>query len=285
MGQWANVSSGEGSASATLFLKPARRKTTIRPNRVGWGAPGALLGLRTQKHMPMIRDGSQRMKRHLATWLWATMITAMPITAYGELYTFVDETGVVHFTNVPSDPRHAPHRVEQTSNTFTWTDGLGSMRRVHRVDVTTYDGFIREAAAYYSLPAALVKAVIAAESAFEPTVVSRAGAQGLMQLLPKTAASMHVREVFDPEDNIFGGTRYLRLMANHFDGDLRLTAAAYNAGPKAVEKAKGVPPFEETRVYVRRVLKLYEHYLQHWSDGRPATPERPPGGSRKPPRQ
>ncbi len=189
------------------------------------------------------------MKRHLAALLCAMILTAIPITTTAALYASVDENGVIHFTNIPSNPRHRT-------------------RRVHRADVTTYDDLIRDAAAYYSLPAAFIKAVIAAESAFEPTAVSPAGAQGLMQLLPKTAASMQVRDVFDPEDNIFGGTRYLRLMANHFNGDVRLAAAAYNAGPKAVEKAKGIPPFEETRVYVQRVLTLYQHYLQHWSDGR-----------------
>lgn len=189
------------------------------------------------------------MKRHLAALACAMVLTAIPITAAAELYASVDENGVIHFTNIPSNPPHRPHRA-------------------HRADVTPYDDLIQEAAAFYSLPAAFVKAVIAAESAFDPTAVSSAGAQGLMQLLPKTATSMHVRDVFDPEDNIFGGTRYLRLMADHFDGDVRLAAAAYNAGPEAVKMAKGVPPFEETRVYVQRVLGLYQHYLQHSRNGR-----------------
>ena len=110
-----------------------------------------------------------------------------------------------------------------------------------------------------------MKAVVAAESSFEPAAVSPAGAQGLMQLMPATAREMKVRDAFDPRANIFGGCRYLRLMANRFAGDVRLTAAAYNAGSEAVERAKGVPPFDETETYVKRVLKLYHHYLKTWA--------------------
>lgn len=217
---------------------------------------------------PPTGASSERPKRRTAAFLCAILLAGIPVATHAELYTFVDENGVVHFTNIRRDPPEEPRQLEQTSNTFAWTDYLGITRRVHRVDVTTYDGLIQEAAAYYSLPAALVKAVVAAESAFEPSAVSPAGAQGLMQLLPKTAASMQVRDVFDPKDNIFGGARYLRLMANQFQGDLRLITAAYNAGPGAVKQAKGIPPFEETRRYVKRVLALYEHYLKHWSSDR-----------------
>jgi soluble lytic murein transglycosylase-like protein len=82
-----------------------------------------------------------------------------------------------------------------------------------------------------------------------------------MQLIPSTARAMQVRDPFDPRDNVYGGTRYLRVLANQFNGNVRLTVAAYNAGPEAVKKAAGVPPFKETQKYVPRVLRLYRHYL------------------------
>lgn len=97
------------------------------------------------------------------------------------------------------------------------------------------------------------------ESNFNPHVVSHAGAIGLMQLMPRTASSMGVRDPFDPRQNILGGARYLRILANRFRGNLVLTVAAYNAGEGAVLRYRGVPPYAETRRYVRRVL---EHYYR-----------------------
>jgi soluble lytic murein transglycosylase-like protein len=187
-----------------------------------------------------------------------------PQTAQAELYTFTDEQGVIHFTNIPAGARHQPPQADKTRNTYLWNDDLGALRKIHRVDVTDFDAVIVAAARYYSLPPALVKAVIAAESSFEPAAESPAGAQGLMQLIPETALAMSVRDSLDARDNIYGGTRYLRVLANRFDGDLRLTLAAYNAGPVLVEKAKDVPAVDETRRYVQRVLTLYKHYLSSW---------------------
>src|SRR6266403_1751292 len=114
------------------------------------------------------------------------------------------------------------------------------------------------AAAQYKVPAELVRAVIWAESAGDAGAISTAGAIGLMQLMPRTAGEMFVEDPVDPAQNIMGGTRYLRWLANQFNGDMILTLAAYNAGPDAVRKYGGVPPFEETRVYVRRVVAYYQ---------------------------
>jgi soluble lytic murein transglycosylase-like protein len=186
-----------------------------------------------------------------------------PLCAWGELYTYVDKHGVVHFTNI-----HPKRRVASDpgkSNTYAWEDGAGHVQRLHRVGVNTYDAVIEEAAAYYSLPRELVKAVVAAESSFEPKALSPAGAVGLMQLLPSTAKDMFVGNIWDPKENIWGGTRYLRILANRFDGDIRLTVAGYNAGPEAVSRAGGVPHIEETRLYVQRVLAYYRCYLKAWS--------------------
>ncbi|MEC9466414.1 MAG: lytic transglycosylase domain-containing protein [Myxococcota bacterium] len=178
--------------------------------------------------------------------------------ALAEFYIYTDKDGITHVTNIP------PHKVKkkQAINTFDWTDELGTLRRVHRVDVDTFDPTISEAADYYTLPRALVKAVIAVESSFNPKAVSPAGAQGLMQLMPATAREMEVPDSFDPVANIYGGTRYLRVLATRFQGDIRKTIAAYNAGPSAVNRAGGVPNYPETQKYVKRVLKLYRHYLK-----------------------
>lgn len=123
------------------------------------------------------------------------------------------------------------------------------------------DEAIEAAAIKYRVPVALVWAVIHAESAFDPSAVSHVGASGLMQLMPGTAREMYVLDVFEPRQNIEGGTRYLRLLANEFDGDMVKMLAAYNAGPEAVRRHGGrVPPFAETQAYVRKVLALYFQY-------------------------
>ncbi|CAB1063171.1 Soluble lytic murein transglycosylase and related regulatory proteins (some contain LysM/invasin domains) [Olavius sp. associated proteobacterium Delta 1] len=116
---------------------------------------------------------------------------------------------------------------------------------------------IHKAAQKYNLPTGLIRAVIRAESNFEVTAVSRAGAQGLMQLMPGTAKELGVTNPFDIEQNIDGGTRYLRKMLDSFDGDLKVALAAYNAGPAAVEKYGGqIPPYQETEKYIARVLRF-----------------------------
>lgn len=170
------------------------------------------------------------------------------------VYAYTDEQGVVHVTN------RAPVHSQAEQQLHAMATDLAPLPSSSRSPVrrhTPFDDLIKEAADYYSLPVALVRAVIAAESNFEARAVSRAGALGLMQLRPQTAAAMSVSNSFDPRDNIFGGARYLRLMLNQFQGDVTLGAAAYNAGPSAVERARGIPPFKETRDYVARVLRLY----------------------------
>ncbi|WP_018864082.1 lytic transglycosylase domain-containing protein [Thioalkalivibrio sp. ARh3] len=116
---------------------------------------------------------------------------------------------------------------------------------------------IRDAAGHNGVDPALVQSVIHVESCFDPEAVSRVGAHGLMQLMPATAADLGVTDRFDPAQNIHGGTRYLAEMLQRFDGDLDLALAAYNAGPGAVERHGGVPPFPETRTYIQRVRAQY----------------------------
>lgn len=107
---------------------------------------------------------------------------------------------------------------------------------------------------------ALVKAIIANESGFDANATSKTGAQGLMQLEPGTAAELGVSNAYDPAQNIWGGTRYIKGLLDRFHGDLRLAVAAYNAGPGAVEKYGGVPPYAETQAYVDNVLDSYQKY-------------------------
>jgi soluble lytic murein transglycosylase-like protein len=122
-------------------------------------------------------------------------------------------------------------------------------------EVTTIDEHIKEVADRYGVRADLVAAVIEAESEFNPRAVSRRGARGLMQLMPKTAATLGVDDPFDPKANIDAGVRHLRAMMDRFDNNIPLALAAYNAGEVAVIKHRGVPPYRETRAYVKRILK------------------------------
>ena len=120
-----------------------------------------------------------------------------------------------------------------------------------------YESTIRKYAEQQGLSAALVSAVMRVESCYDSHAVSRAGARGLMQLMPTTAAELGVHDSFDPEQNIEGGVRHLKKMFQRFGNDVKLALAAYNAGPEAVEAYRGVPPFAETKSYVARILKLY----------------------------
>ena len=184
-----------------------------------------------------------------------------PSVSQADIYSYIDAKGVVHFTNMPR-PGKKWKRIMKTG------PGKAAARRGASVDkipprdrdperYRRYDSFIRDASALYHIPIPLIRAVIQVESDYDPRVVSRAGAQGLMQLMPATSRGMGVTEVFDPRQNIFGGTRFLRILANAFGGDLVLTISGYHAGPYAVKRYKGIPPYQTTQKYVRWVLSRY----------------------------
>jgi soluble lytic murein transglycosylase-like protein len=122
------------------------------------------------------------------------------------------------------------------------------------------DQLVSQNAGRWGVDPALVKAIIANESGFNANATSKTGAQGLMQLMPGTAAGLGVTNSYDPGQNVFGGTRYIRGLLDRFHGDMRLAIAAYNAGPGAVEKYNGVPPYAETQNYVQNVLSSYDKY-------------------------
>jgi soluble lytic murein transglycosylase len=176
---------------------------------------------------------------------------AAPVGAGTSLYRYVDERGVVHFTNVPSDRRYS--RIKALPPLATRSGNR------YAAPVHTYDQLIRRASRRHGVPAAMVKAVIHAESAFDPRAVSPKGAMGLMQLMPATAQLMGVAQPFHARQNVHGGTRYLRALHDRY-GSWTHTLAAYNAGPSAVDHYRGVPPFPETRQYVKRVLSYYRRY-------------------------
>ncbi len=172
--------------------------------------------------------------------------------AHADIYQSVDADGVIVFT---SKPRPGAKKVA--------VDTPAAMPRDRSPErLTRYDAYIREAASLYQIPEELVRAVILVESNYDPRAVSRAGAIGLMQLMPPTAATMLVEDIYDPRQNILGGTRYLRVLANMFNGDLMLTVAGYNAGENAVLRYGGIPPYPETQGYVTKVIENYQRYRE-----------------------
>jgi len=172
------------------------------------------------------------------------------------LYRYTSADGTVHFTNVPNNRKF--HRVYLTARGLE-REGPETMRSRPIPANPGYDDLIERAANAYDVAPALVKAVIAAESDFDPAATSHKGAQGLMQLMPATALGLGVSDPYSPRDNVLGGTRYLRELLDRY-GDLSRALAAYNAGPRAVDRYRGVPPYRETRQYVSRVLHYYRGY-------------------------
>jgi soluble lytic murein transglycosylase-like protein len=202
--------------------------------------------------------------------LATTVAVSVAAAERNNYYAYTDKDGVLHVTNVPQKragawklwkslegsggdevaKAAAPDRAQADAASVQ----LGA-ERYHE-----FDAYIRGAAQRYQLPESLIRAVIHTESNYHTRSVSRAGAAGLMQLMPKTARALGVKDVFDPRQSIYGGSRYLRLLANRYGGDMVLVLAAYNAGAGNVEKHGGVPPFAETRAYVRSVLRRFYAY-------------------------
>ena len=184
----------------------------------------------------------------------------LPALAHAEaVYKYVESDGTVIYTNVPPPASKGAKRLKGTFNRAP----RPSDPPAPRVTPEQYLTWIEGAANRYNVPSALVRAIMHAESNFDPRALSRKGASGLMQLMPSTAEEMFVKDIFDARENIEGGTRYLRILANRFDGDLIRMIAAYNAGPEAVSRYGGqVPPYFETQLYVKKVLQLYYRYKE-----------------------
>lgn len=174
-------------------------------------------------------------------WTLGLLVLANSVSA--DIYRYVAPDGTIHFTNTPTNRQFEVYRT---------IDARGSMRDL-----------INHYAVRYRLDPALVKAVIKAESNFNPKAVSRKGALGLMQLMPTTARELNVYNPMEPASNIRGGCHYLRKMLNLFDNNLELALAAYNAGPTAVRRFKGIPPYNETRNYVIRVKNYLDYFRRN----------------------
>jgi soluble lytic murein transglycosylase len=173
--------------------------------------------------------------------------TAAPsVLADEEIYGYVSTNGSIYVTNVPNDRKFAP---------------VAAKGRYH---ASVSDQELEDAVARYGrenrLSPALLMAVMKAESAFNPTVISKAGAVGLMQLIPETAIRHGVRNLYDTKENIAGGAKHLRYLLDRFHGNIRLALAAYNAGERKVDRYRQIPPFKETRTYVKKVMGFYRDY-------------------------
>jgi Transglycosylase SLT domain len=173
--------------------------------------------------------------------------------SYADVYQYTSEDGVVCYTDLPFGKKADLIMKDKTvSSPLKQKNNRTDYR-----DTEYYHDIVHEKASKYNIDASLVKAVIKTESNWNERAVSRKGAVGLMQLMPSTANDMNVRNPFDPEENIEGGVKYLRNLLEQFNGDLTLALAAYNAGPKRVDKFGVVPPITETKQYVKKVLSLY----------------------------
>ena len=171
--------------------------------------------------------------------------------ASSDIYRYKDEKGVWHYSNIRSNRQYKLYMSPASKKV---------PKRVQTKDVVRYDEFILLASNLYQVDRFFIKAIIKAESDFDCRAVSSKGAQGLMQLMPRTAEAMKVKDPFDPKENILGGTRYVSLLLERFSNDKTLALAAYNAGPEVVESINGIPPYPETKTFVKRVMSYYQSY-------------------------
>jgi len=190
--------------------------------------------------------------------LFALMATSS--SSFADIYKYEDAEGVIHFTDAPTDRKFKVFmRDIQKDKRLRTNFGFGKLSR----SPSEFDSIINSCANEYGVDKSLVKAVIHAESGYNPNALSRKGAVGLMQLMPGTAQGLKVADSFNPTDNIRGGVRYLRFLLDTFKGDVTLALAAYNAGLSRVAKYGGVPPYEETRNYVSKVLSYQKNYASN----------------------
>ncbi|MFA5902444.1 MAG: lytic transglycosylase domain-containing protein [Desulfobacula sp.] len=182
---------------------------------------------------------------HFLLFFWSLFFIH---TAAADIYMYVDKKGVVNFTNVPTSAKYQLFVKELPAR----------MRR--NFSTTEYDHIIRKATETYDVDFSLIKAVIEAESGFDPEAVSKKGAKGLMQIMPGNFQYLSVQDPFNPSQNIMGGVKYLQELLRRYENKLPLVLAAYNAGPEAVDQFRQIPPYEETQNYVKKVMKLYKQY-------------------------
>jgi soluble lytic murein transglycosylase-like protein len=188
------------------------------------------------------------------------VIGASPV--YADIYSYRDENGVLNFTNIHPNNTHYKVRIAYKEHKHTTSPRTVFYHPANHAETLSPElkAIVNHVARDYAVDKSLVKAMIHAESDFDANAVSPKGALGLMQLMPETAERYGVRDVFDPEQNIIGGVRYLHDLLETFDNNVRLAVAAYNAGEHAVLQYGGVPPYPETTQYVDRVMQLHSIY-------------------------
>lgn len=177
----------------------------------------------------------------------------LPGESRAEIFRYLAPDGSVHYSNVPVEKGYRPYTVRSDV-------AFSRLRSESPRDRSRFYGMIDNTALKYRLDPALVRAVVRAESDYDPKAVSSAGAQGLMQLMPGTAQDLLVQNPFDPEENVRGGVQYLRYLLDRFNGDTSLALAAYHAGEQTVDRHNGIPPIEATKTYVKRVLNFHKGY-------------------------
>lgn len=182
----------------------------------------------------------------------------IPRYAEADIYRYEDEEGIVHFTDAPTDKRFKVFLRDLKKDKELRT----KLKYASSVNPAEYEQLIKTCSVKYGVNPCLVKAVIHAESGYNPNALSSKGASGLMQLMPATAKSLKVADRFNPKDNVEGGVKYLRFLLDTFKGDVSLAVAAYNAGLGKVAKYGGIPPYNETRTYVDRVLSYMKSYQE-----------------------
>jgi soluble lytic murein transglycosylase-like protein len=190
-------------------------------------------------------------KKKLTICILITIIAVFATSgALADIYRYIDENGVMHFTNAPtsSSGDYKLFLRERRYPAPSW------------YDAEKYDDLISEASKRHGVSFPLLKAIIKAESDFDPQAVSKKGAMGLMQIMPQNFKLLGLEDPFDPTQNINAGARYFKQLYDRFGGKLALSLAAYNAGPSVVDRYKTIPPYEETEEYVRRVLRYYYNY-------------------------
>lgn len=200
----------------------------------------------------MLGRGAGRARVACAMGVLAGFVWLGPAAA--GTFRFQDDTGVAHYTNVPSDPRY--RRIPGWARSRA-SASLPAQTVSRARPAVAYGELIRATAERHRLDHRLIEAVIVVESGGNPRAVSPKGAQGLMQLMPRRSMELGVRNPFDPQQNVDGGVRHLRDLLQRFSGDVTLALAAYNAGEDAVRAHQGVPPYPETQDYVRRIRSLY----------------------------
>ncbi len=195
-------------------------------------------------------SGTGKLKTTSALGLALAILAMGASWGMADIYRYVDENGVAHYTNYP------------TAQTYSIYMREGSRSVSVNTPHNRYDSHIKDASSRHQVDFDLIKAVIKVESSFDPKAVSKAGASGLMQIMPENYGLLGISDPYNPRQSINGGAQYLRQMLNRFDGKTTLALAAYNAGPTAVDKYKTIPPYKETQRYVRKVMTEYRRLRQ-----------------------